>query len=981
METTAVRASARQRMHLVAAATLLLAAVAGLRTLDADPAAAQDPDVEWDDSWAEENYDTFIDETGADPGDIPSEPNRESTPGDWEDSVVAMGDQPGWNQEAALTAIGTLPPGFAVSREEAAQIMCAGIGCSSDDTEGQITELAEAGITTGRDGSCVDDPNSQACIDGFDAGSTSTNAQTITFLSRAIDRSRTIYPPSGNIAGGPVQNLTISCGALQTIPVRYLVSVWWTAPAGGAAGYEVMITGNSFWQQPNTNAGRGFATAYDTRQTVWVTVRTLARGTNNQGLYLYVNGSASAGPACRIPRDVSVVGPVSAQEGSPLVFTLELDQTTSSDVTAYVSTREDTRPGARPATPGDDYTPHLATTTVADRTLVVIPAGDLQATVAVDTVDDSEDEYYETLILRIERVYGTGNPIIGDTREAVGTIIDDDNALPEIFMDDGSGDEAGMVRFNARLSAPSGKVVAASVMTAESTPPSASEAQVCGVDDASTDYLDSGKRIIFDPGETTKEFTVQACDDTAEEGHETFDVTLSNPANAVLGTMSVEGVIRDDDIPVLSISGPSGSVDEDTSGVADTAAFTVALDRVGLQTITVTASTISGTASGNPCVLGGDFVYRTRTVTFAPGDLTKSFDVTTCADTVPENDEHFSVVLSSQSSNAVLGIATATATIRDNDEPTVSITSPAASVDEDTGGLANTLTFTVDLDVAHVKYVVVEVSTSSGTATGGTCGSPGVDYVDQTVYVVFSPGETSKDFVVSTCPDTLTGEGTEDFTVTLGYVGSAVLGTATATGEIDDNDEPTVSIAGPSGSVEEDTGGVANTATFTISLDMAGLQPISVVASTTSGTAMAATCVSGGDLVPRTRTVTFNPGDLVKSFDVTTCADTVPENDETFNVVLTNPSNVALGTASAIATIRDSDEPTVSISDPISAVDEDTNGVANSVDFIVSLNVAGVDAATVSVSTSSGTARGGGGVRASRGRLRQPNDDPDLRSG
>ena len=54
----------------------------------------------------------------------------------------------------------------------------------------------------------------------------------------------------------------------------------------------------------------------------------------------------------------------------------------------------------------------------------------------------------------------------------------------------------------------------------------------------------------------------------------------------------------------------------------------------------------------------------------------KPFDVTTCADAVPENDEDFTVVLSGQSSNAVLGTATASATIVDNDEPTVSISAP-----------------------------------------------------------------------------------------------------------------------------------------------------------------------------------------------------------------------------------------------------------------------------------------------------------------
>ena len=657
MEATTVRASARRWVRLVAGAALLLAAVAGLGTLDPDPAAAQGSDVTWDDSWAEQNYDVFLQETGADPAAIPAEPNDESTTEDWRDSVVAMGDQPGWDQDAAVRAIEALDPNYPVSREEAARIMCVGVGCSSDDTEAQIAELARRGITTGRDGSCATSPNSQACIDGFDAGSTSTNAQTITFLSRVLAESGSNFPPSTtNLPGGPPRNLRVTCSLLQN--GRYSIGAQWLPPAGGAHAFRMRSSVYPGWTSPNTGSHAHYFDM-ETLRPVTVSVETMVRrnDSNPTGYILVGTGSASGGPVCQIPPYVSVVGPVSAQEGAPLVFTLELDRTVSSDVTVYVTTEEDTRAGARPATPGDDYTQHLSTPILADRTLVVIPAGQLQATVDVDTVDDSADEYYETLQLRINYISTTHtpHPLIGDPHSAIGTIIDNDTALAEISIDDGSGDEAGMVRFNVRLAEPSGKVVAASVVTSESSPRSASEAQACGVDDASTDYLARSGRVIFDPGETVKEFTVQTCDDSAEEGHETLDVMLSNPANAVLGVMSAVGVIRDDDIPVVSISGPSRSVDEDTGGVANTATFTVSLDRVGLQPITVVAATNTGTATGAACASGGDFVPRLRTVTFAPGERTKSFDVTTCADAVPENDEDFSVVLSGQSSNAVLG--------------------------------------------------------------------------------------------------------------------------------------------------------------------------------------------------------------------------------------------------------------------------------------------------------------------------------------
>ena len=963
MEPTVVRASIRRRwVRFAAAAALLLAAVAGLRTLDADPAAAQDPDVTWDDSWAEENYNTFIQETGADPADVPAEPNRDSTPEDWEAAVVAMGDQLGWNQAAALRVIGTLDPGYAVSREEAARIMCNGIGCSSDDTEDQITSLANEAITTGRTHACDIDPNSQACIDDFDADSTTTNAQAITLLSRALDRSSTMYYTSNwNLSGGPVRNLRLTCNTFTTTPLTYAIRAVWSEPAGGGAAYHVKVTGSSFWHAANSTGGLGFTYTTTGPGLVWATVRTMARGVDGGGAYLYVNGYADAGPTCRTLRDVSVVGPVSAQEGSPLVFTLELASPMTSDVTVYVSTQEDTRSGARPATAGDDYIPHPATSVVADRTLVTIPAGDLQATVNVDTAADSADEYYETLILRIESVSGTANPMVGDPREAVGTIIDDDNALPEISVDDGSGDEAGMVTFNVNLAEPSGKVVATSIRTLESSPRSATEAPACGVDDASTDYLAKGGRVIFDPGETSKEFAVQACDDSAEEGHEMFDVELSNPTNAVLGVMSAEGVIRDDDIPVLNISGPSGSVDEDTGGVANTATFTVTLDRVGLRTITVTVSTTSGTASGDPCVSGGDFVYRTRTVTFAPGERTKSFDVTTCADTVPENDEAFNAVISSQSSNAALGTDTAaSATIADNDEPTMSISAPPAAVNEDTGGIANTLTFTVNLDVAHVEYVVAETITASGTATGGTCGSAGVDYEEQTIWLVFDPGDTSEDFVVSTCPDAVTGEGLEEFTVSLGYTSNSALGADTATGIIYDGAPPEVSLTGPVSATE---GGAL---LFEAQLAHAAPTDVTVTVSTAADPAAAHPATATGtqrDYQPRTGAqVTIPAGSLSQTARVFTAGDTADEHNETLLLRIDTVASTIGGTIgavdTAVGTIVDNDPaPEVSISDA-------SAGETGTMTFDVTLSAVSHKTVTVTASTAASSPISATGISA-----------------
>ena len=877
MKTTAVRLSARRWVRLVSGAALLLAVVAGLRTLDADPAAAQDPDTTWDDSWANPEYETFVAETGADRDALPAQPNAESYPADWAASVEEMGSQPGWNQAAADRYIATLDEDGPVYREDAAGIMCAGIGCSSDRTEDQIAELAAEGITVGRTGVCAIQPSD--CVEDFDADSTSTNAQTITFLSRVINRSRTIFPPSRtNTVGGPPLNVILTCRILQS--GTYTVGVSWSPPAGGADDYRLWITGFPTSVQPSNYMAFYFQPA--TVRAIWVRVETMVRRNDpNPTGYVYTPmGSTTAGPVCLHPPEVSVVGPVSAVEGSPLVFTLELSKLSSSDVAVTVSTEEDTRVGVRPASAVDDYVPLVGTATpiLADRTVVTIPAGQLQATVSVDTLTDPTDEYYETLLLRINRVSGTSTPIIGDVREAAGTIIDT-NPPPAVSIDDGVGDEAGIVRFNVKVVGASEKVIGTNVVTTQSTPRSAVGVGICDADDGSMDYLTSGGRVIFDPGETSKEFTVQTCDDVATEPSEMFDVTLSGPANATLGVMSAVGVIRDDDIPppdavrnlALICSAPdangeftltatwdppvgavsvqveitdqanvnlyaisaggtspytatvtaegiyrvstlpylSGGLQGQASeafvecpslpevSVADAAdaregvalAFTVSLSAPSATDVTVEVVAVGVTATE-----GVDFLTRSGTVTILAGATSKDVFVFSVADLDVEVDETLRLDLSSPTGALPSAAMSATGRILDDDEPTISIEGPGGPVEEDTPGpLPNSLTFTVSLDVAGVRAVTVNVTTTAGTATGGTCGSGNADYADQSTPITFNPGDLTKDFTVQTCPDTLSHEGTEDFTVTISNpTGGATIGNATATGRINDNDSPPI---------------------------------------------------------------------------------------------------------------------------------------------------------------------------------------------
>lgn len=64
---------------------------------------------------------------------------------------------------------------------------------------------------------------------------------------------------------------------------------------------------------------------------------------------------------------------------------------------------------------------------------------------------------------------------------------------------------------------------------------------------------------------------------------------------------------------------------------------------------------------------GTDYEHRTETLTFAPNEFEKSFEVVVYGDLEVEEDEYFSVVLYDASGSAVIDVAVATGTIINDD--------------------------------------------------------------------------------------------------------------------------------------------------------------------------------------------------------------------------------------------------------------------------------------------------------------------------
>jgi hypothetical protein len=107
---------------------------------------------------------------------------------------------------------------------------------------------------------------------------------------------------------------------------------------------------------------------------------------------------------------------------------------------------------------------------------------------------------------------------------------------------------------------------------------------------------------------------------------------------------------------------------------ASMAAVTVTLSNPMTGTTTVDYATADGSA-----VAGSDYIARSGTMTFAPGEISKTVLVSTLDDTIQENNESFVVNLSNASVNAVIMTSQGVVTIVDNDATKFYVVNDASS--------------------------------------------------------------------------------------------------------------------------------------------------------------------------------------------------------------------------------------------------------------------------------------------------------------
>lgn len=549
-----------------------------------------------------------------------------------------------------------------------------------------------------------------------------------------------------------------------------------------------------------------------------------------------------------------------------LNFTVELNKNAATEVTASYSTSD------LGASSIDDYTAVNGTFS--------IPPGETVGLIAVDVQSDTRYEADEQFSIAIFDV--SDNVVVVDD-EAFGNIINDD--LPEISLEPRYFNEANAAAeklvFDVHLEAALTEAVSVdfTVSTATAT--------------AGLDFQAASGTITFAPGETSKSIPVTIINDTEVENSEAVLLELSNPQGlVVLKNESVHGIILDDDsnsTAIQLICIPASAVEGDDANTELT--FSFVLDRPAADDISVDFVTIDDTANSL------DYQASSGSLLIPAGELETFVNITILGDSEQESLERFYLELSNAPMDVDIVTSPVAGLIIDNDTEVVippSMEIQSTSLDEGDSG-EQEMIFVVSLSEPASEIISVDFATEAVTATEA------VDFAAQDGTLVFLPGITSLEIFVIVFGDEFT-ENDETFRVRLSNLtGNAVLNQSLATGTIQ-TDDPIVRLSIDGTSILEGDGD-PNEVTFSLYLDVAPVNMVTVDFSTEDGSAIA-----GEDYTGQSGQLSFAPGVTEATISVQVLGDTISEVDENFSVILSNLSpNATFNSSSALGTLINDD--------------------------------------------------------------------------
>ncbi len=526
-------------------------------------------------------------------------------------------------------------------------------------------------------------------------------------------------------------------------------------------------------------------------------------------------------------------------------------------------------------------------------TSVTIPAGDTEATAAIDVTSDAIAEGTETVILTLGSNSGAPSGVTVNNHAinfASANIIDNDlTVVVSIAATSNAEEDATDGLFTISIDKELSTALNINLATT-------------GTATNGTDMAAMATSVTIPAGDTEATAAIYVTSDVIAEGTETVTLTLGSNSGAPSGVTVnnhapnfATANIIDNDLANISIA--NVSTDEDIIG--GQATFVVTLNGNVENSFSVNYSTSNISASA-----GSDYQAASGFITFPDNSddgATETFTVNIINDNVVEDSETYLVTLSDITGGIVtIGNTTATSTITDDDEATVSINSPG-NVSE-----GNNIIFTVSVNKAVQGGFTIAYATVDGTAT-----IVGFDYTTNSGTINFTGNQNeSHTITVATNNDNIV-EATETLTLVLGSVtnndGTVTISgvNGIGTGTLLDNDYAAITIANVSGA--ENGGDI----TVSLVLDVDVDEAFTLNVNTSDGTATTGDYIN---VVNQTISFAGFAGEI-KTFTFTPVDDDILEDNETVLVAMSalSTSRSVNITDEAIITITNDDAATLTI--------------------------------------------------------------------
>ena len=496
----------------------------------------------------------------------------------------------------------------------------------------------------------------------------------------------------------------------------------------------------------------------------------------------------------------------------------------------------------------------------------------------------------------------TNNAVRGAYITHTLTILDDDLAQVSIVATNGLAYEEGQKPSAFKFT-----------RIGSTTAPLTVNFAVSGTASSRSDYVPLGNSITIPAGTNSVLLPLIPVDDPTEEHAETVTVTILSAPGAAVGLPNSATIVIVDNDGTIQFTSPTFYVNENEG-----TAF-IGVQRTGNTNVTSTVDFLvsNGTASN-----GVDYAASSGRLTFAPGESLQLVPIQIIDDTLVEPVETINLALTNATGGAPLG-GQRTATV--------------FILDDDTAFAFATNSFRANENSPNAVITINRVGLISGALnvtfwTAGGSATPESDYHGVTNTISFAPGEVTKDVLIPMIDDDI-AEANE--TVQL-YLADGSGHTNTATLTIVD-DECALQFASAAYSVNEYAGSV----TVVVQRTGGTVNPVSVNYQTLDGSAnsvdpdnpdyfaQSGTLTFRGDsYVPATNgsgALMFQAGDTTRTITIPIVDDPLGEGNETFSVLLSEPTGPAPPLAFPTSTILGPVAATV-----VTIIDNETPGAVDS---------------------------------------------------